>query len=108
MDGARRELAVKNVMTVTGTVTNVDAWTAGAAVAPFREDRSSYPPVPQLPHMGTDYTEPQIYWIVKHGVRMTAMSAYGPFYSEKELWPIAAFIHQIRAFPPGVQERILT
>jgi len=52
---------VKNVMTVTDTVTNVDTGTAGAAVAPFREDRSSHPPVPQLPHMGTDYTEPQIY-----------------------------------------------
>jgi len=39
---------------------------------------------------------------------MTAMSAYGPFYSEKELWSIAAFIHQIRALPPGAQERILT
>jgi hypothetical protein len=38
---------------------------------------------------------------------MTAMSAYGPFYSEKELWSIAAFLEQIRNLPPGVQERIL-
>lgn len=74
---------------------------------PFQEDRSLYPPVPQLPHIGTQYTEPQIYWVVKHGVRMTAMSAYGPFYSEKDLWSIAAFVHQIRNLPPGVQERIL-
>jgi mono/diheme cytochrome c family protein len=74
---------------------------------PFREDRSLYPPVPQLPHAGTQYTEQQIYWIVKHGIRMTAMSAYGPFYSEKELWSIAAFVHEIRNLPAGVQERIL-
>jgi mono/diheme cytochrome c family protein len=39
---------------------------------PFQEDRSLYPRVPQLPHAGTQYTEPQIYWIVKHGIRMTA------------------------------------
>ena len=74
---------------------------------PFREDRSLYPPVPQLPHVGTQYTEPQIYWIVKHGIRMTAMSAYRPFYSEKELWSIAAFVHEIRNLPSGVQGRIL-
>jgi mono/diheme cytochrome c family protein len=74
---------------------------------PLREDRSLYPPVPQLPHAGTQYTEPQIYWIVKHGIRMTAMSAYGPFYAEKELWSIAAFPHQIRALPAGGPERIL-
>jgi hypothetical protein len=59
---------------------------------------ATYPRAPQLPHIGTQHTEPQIYWIVKHGIRMTAMSAYGRFYSEQELWSIAAFIHQIRSF----------
>jgi len=44
---------------------------------------------------------------VKHGIRMTAMSAYGPFYSEQQLWGIAAFLQNIRSLPPGVQERIL-
>ena len=63
---------------------------------PFAEDNTIYPRVPQLPHIGTQYTEPQIYWVVKHGVRMTAMSAYGRFYSEEELWSIAAFVRQIR------------
>jgi mono/diheme cytochrome c family protein len=74
---------------------------------PFGEDHSNYPRVPQLLHAGTQYTEPQIYWIVKHGIRMTAMSAYGRFYSEDQLWSIAAFLHRIRSLPPGVAERIL-
>jgi mono/diheme cytochrome c family protein len=74
---------------------------------PFAPDTSNYPPVPQLPHVGTMYTEPQVYWVVKHGIRMTAMSAYGRFYSEDQLWSIAAFLHDIRSLPPGIQERIL-
>jgi len=74
---------------------------------PFGEDHTNYPRVPQLPHIGTRYTGPQIYWVVKHGVRMTAMSAYGRFYSEEELWSIAVFVRQIRNLPVGVQERIL-
>ena len=74
---------------------------------PYAEDRSHYPAAPQLPHTGTNYTEPQVYWIVKHGIGMTAMSAYGRFYSEEQLWAIAAFLHNVRNLPPGLAERIL-
>lgn len=74
---------------------------------PSGEDHSFYPRVPQFPYTGTQYTEPQIYWVVRHGIRMTAMSAYGRFYSEEQLWSIAAFLRRIRSLPPGVAERIL-
>ena len=74
---------------------------------PYAEERDHYPPAPQLLHTGTVYTEPQIYWVVKHGIGMTAMSAYGPFYSEEQLWAIAAFLHRARNLPPGVADRIL-
>jgi thiosulfate dehydrogenase len=72
----------------------------------FREDHDSFPPVPQLPHVGTQYSEPELYWIVKHGIRMTSMSAYGPFYSEKQLWSLAAFLRRIDNLPPEVIDEI--
>ena len=72
----------------------------------FQEDNDLYPASPQLPHAGTQYSEPELYWIVKHGVRMTGMSAYGPFYSERELWSLAAFLHRIDKLPPGMIEKI--
>jgi mono/diheme cytochrome c family protein len=59
---------------------------------PLGEDANEYPPAPQLPRVGTQYSEPELYWIIKHGVRMTAMSAYGPFYSEQQLWDLAIFV----------------
>src|ERR1700749_5070108 len=68
---------------------------------PFAEDHANYPPVPQLPNVGTQYSEPEIYWIVKHGIRMTAMSAYGPFYKEDQLWAIAAFTRRIDKLTPA-------
>ena len=68
---------------------------------PYAEDHANYPPVPQLPHVGTQYSEPEIYWIIKHGIRMTAMSAYGPFYKEHQLWSLAAFIRRIDALTPA-------
>jgi mono/diheme cytochrome c family protein len=74
----------------------------GAIAKPLQEDHDHFPPAPQLPYAETRYTEPELYWIVKHGVRMTAMSAYGPFYSEKELWSLAGFLHRIKSLPPEV------
>jgi mono/diheme cytochrome c family protein len=70
------------------------------------EDLDHYPRVPQLPQVGTQYSEPELYWIVKHGIPHTAMSAYGPFYSEKQLWAIASFLRRINSLSPGVLERI--
>jgi thiosulfate dehydrogenase len=74
----------------------------------YEQDRDHFPPVPELPHTGTQYSEPELYWIVKHGIRMTGMSAYGPFYSEKELWSLAAFLRRIEKLPPGMIEKIRT
>lgn len=78
----------------------------GELGGPYQEDNDLYPSPPQLPHAGTQYSEPELYWIVKHGVRMTGMSAYGPFYSEKELWSLAAFLRRIDKLPPGMIEKI--
>jgi mono/diheme cytochrome c family protein len=72
----------------------------------YREDNDSYPPVPQLPHTGTKYSEPELYWIVKHGIRMTGMSAYGPFYSEEKLRSLTAFLARIDKLSPEMIERI--
>jgi mono/diheme cytochrome c family protein len=72
------------------------------------EDLSSYPRVPQLPQVGTRYSEPEIHWIVQHGIRNTAMSAYGPFYSDKEMWALATFLKRIDNLPPGMMDSIQT
>jgi mono/diheme cytochrome c family protein len=72
------------------------------------EDLTSYPRVPQLAQVGTQYSEAEIHWIVQHGIRNTAMSAYGSFYSDKELWALASFLRRIDNLSPSVMERIQT
>jgi hypothetical protein len=34
------------------------------------------------------------------------MSAYGPFYSEKQLWSLAAFLRRINNLPPEVIDKV--
>jgi len=81
---------------------------AGCHGQPGRPERdlSHYPPVPQLWQVGTKYSESEIHWVIQHGIRNTAMSAYGPFYSDKQLWALASFVRRMGNLPPGSLERI--
>jgi mono/diheme cytochrome c family protein len=62
-----------------------------------------YPPSPQLARDGTQYSEAQIFWIAKHGIRRTGMSAQASSYSDQKLWLLAGFVSHITSLPPRVQ-----
>lgn len=47
------------------------------------------------------------FWIVKHGVKMTAMPAWGTSHSDAELWDIVAFLQKLPATSPQ-QYRTMT
>ncbi|HZD51827.1 MAG TPA: cytochrome c [Woeseiaceae bacterium] len=50
------------------------------------------PDPPDLAEEAEDWTEKEIFWIVKHGVRMTGMPAFGPTHSDEELWSMVRFV----------------
>lgn len=37
----------------------------------------------------------EIFWVVKHGIRMTGMPAFGPTHSDEELWALSAFVQRL-------------
>lgn len=61
-----------------------------------------YPPAPQFPAVGTKYSQAEIFWVAKHGIRRTGMSAQGFTYGDKDLWALASFISGILSLPPQV------
>jgi thiosulfate dehydrogenase len=65
-----------------------------------------FPPVPQLPLVGTEYTEAQIFWVIKHGIRRTGMFANGKWSTDTEMWTLAAYIKRMQSLPPHVQEEL--
>jgi mono/diheme cytochrome c family protein len=67
-----------------------------------REDWASgmRPRPPYLTEAAARWEINQIYWIVKHGVKMTGMPAFGPSHDDKTLWGIAAFVSQLPAMTP--------
>jgi mono/diheme cytochrome c family protein len=52
---------------------------------------------------GSEYSEAERFWIIKHGIRHTGMSAYGPFYTDQKMWNLAEFVGRMRELPPAVK-----
>ena len=78
----------------------------GAAGKPDQTGDSLYPPIPQLPVVGTTYTEAQIFWVAKHGIRLSGMFANGKWDSDQKLWTVAAYIKRLKSLPPRVREEL--
>lgn len=64
------------------------------------------PAAPQLPTVGTEYSEAEIFWVAKHGIRRTGMFANGVWDTDQQLWTLAAYIRRIRNLPPQVAEEL--
>ncbi len=67
---------------------------------------SLFPPVPELLAVGTQYTEAQVLWVAKHGLRRSGMFANGKWDSDEKLWSIAAYIKRANTLPPAVKEEL--
>jgi len=50
------------------------------------------PPAPSLGKEGDDTPDGELFWVIKHGIRMTAMPAFGPPHTDEEIWKLVAFI----------------
>lgn len=59
-------------------------WTTGMRPAP-----------PDLSRASRDWTLEQTFWIVKHGIKMTGMPAFGDTESDRTIWNIAAFVKRL-------------
>src|SRR5262245_21741287 len=63
--------------------------------------RGLYPRAPEL-RRKTDLTAEEQFWIVKHGVKMTGMPAWGVTHDDRMLWDVVAFL---RKLPELTQEQ---
>jgi len=64
------------------------------------------PKPPQLTEAAADWKAEQIFWIVKNGVRMTGMPAFGPTHEDEFVWNIVAFVNELPAMTPQQYESL--
>ena len=86
---------------------------AGCHLGPGTEDteirRGLYPQPPNLAqpadHAGHDHSNMEAaarrqFWIIKHGIKMTAMPAWGTTHSDDEIWGLVAFLQKLPEMSP--------
>jgi mono/diheme cytochrome c family protein len=73
---------------------------ARSKVSPLR-DRFN-PPVPQLIARVPDDEDAWVFWVTKHGARMTGMPSWDGILSDDQIWTVVAFIKHSDKLPPEV------
>jgi len=50
------------------------------------------PPAPDLHKSSQHHTPGELFWIIKHGIKMTGMPAWGASHDDESLWPVVALL----------------
>ena len=69
-------------------------------VAPTELARGLNPMPPDLASSDEGEEPAETFWIVRNGLRMTGMPAFGPTHSDEELWAVAAFVGRLPDLSP--------
>jgi len=69
-------------------------------VKPTEIGQGLNPHPPNLVHSAGDMAPNEMYWIVKNGIKMTGMPAFGPTHDDRDLWAMIAFVEQFPKMSP--------
>ena len=62
---------------------------------PILEARDMNPTPPDLAELSTERNPAEVFWVIKHGIRMTGMPAWGASHTDSQLWQLVAFIRRM-------------
>jgi len=67
-----------------------------------------YPLPPKLESRGIQaMTDAETFWVVKNGIKMTGMPAFGPTHDDEELWGIVAFWRRLPGMKPEQYKEVV-
>jgi mono/diheme cytochrome c family protein len=53
------------------------------------------PEPPNLAEVSKEWTNAQLFWIIKNGIKMTGMPAFGPTHKDEMIWNIVGFVRRL-------------
>jgi mono/diheme cytochrome c family protein len=68
---------------------------AGPGIEQSEISKGLNPQAPNLSDAVKEWTPRELFWIVKHGVKMTGMPSFGATHTDQEVWSIVAFIEKL-------------
>ncbi len=89
---------------------NYDAMCAECHLEPGEGDselsKGLYPAPPNLSRRGID-DPAEAYWVIKHGLKMTGMPAWGKSMDDDSIWGVVAFLRQLRGMPKSRYDELI-
>lgn len=77
----------------------------GLAATPVAQGLNPEPP--ELSHIIPHRTPAEAFWVIKNGVRMTGMPAFGPTHKDEELWALVAFVNRMSDASPEMYQDVI-
>jgi len=59
------------------------------------------PKPPLLSKIGDKIPTRELFWVIKHGIKMTGMPAWGPTHSDDKIWAMVAFVKSLPKLTPA-------
>ena len=53
------------------------------------------PPPPDLAESALEMSAAELFWVTKHGIKMTGMPAWGVTHDDHAIWPVVAFVTKL-------------
>jgi mono/diheme cytochrome c family protein len=100
-----RTAAVELVSGYCSYETHCVACHGAAAVARQQWVNGLEPQPPYLLDVTQTFTPGQLFWIVKQGIKMTGMPAWGQSMSDREIWSVVAWLEPSHRMPPQTYAR---
>ena len=67
---------------------------AAPGVEPGEIAAGLWPTAPKLREGVSDWTPAELFWIIKYGIKFTAMPAWGPSHNDDQIWALVAFVEK--------------
>ena len=78
----------------------------GPGVEKSELSQGLYPPAPELAR-ASDRSAAQQFWMIKHGVKLSAMPAWGKTHSDDLIWDMVAFVRSLPKMTPAQYQAAL-
>jgi mono/diheme cytochrome c family protein len=65
-----------------------------------------YPRAPELAR-GVAISPAEEFWVIKHGIKMTAMPAWGPTHNDTLIWNMVAFLQKLPKLTPAQYQALV-
>jgi mono/diheme cytochrome c family protein len=66
----------------------------GPGLEPSEISHGLYPRAPELSR-GSPLSPAEEFWVIKHGIKMTGMAAWGPTHNDTLIWNMVAFLQKL-------------